>query len=69
MIFLACVETWDISYNRVINNNILKDFWFVFRGFFFCGRLGVYFGMVKYLSFHNSSSSSFAFLRYYLTFY
>jgi len=52
---LACVETWETSYYRVIiiSWRILVSFW----GFF--GRL--YFGMVKYLSFHNSSFA----LRYF----
>ncbi len=45
----------EISYRVVI---YLEGFWFSFRGFFW--RL--YFCMVKYLSFHNSSFS----LRYFL---
>jgi hypothetical protein len=56
MIF-GLVLKLEISYNRVI------IFWFrilvSFRGFFW--RL--FFCMVKYLSFHNSSSSA---LRYFL---
>jgi len=39
MIFLACVETWDISYNRVINNNILKDFLVCFLEDFFFWKI------------------------------
>jgi len=35
MIFGYCVETWEISYNRSSNNNILKDFGFFLEDFFF----------------------------------
>jgi hypothetical protein len=51
---LANMLKHEISYRVII---YLEGFLVSFRGFFW--RLGIYFWMVKYLSFHNSSSFAF----------